>query len=111
MTQKKFTVGQEVWVTSCREHDSELRKEIVSKVGRKYVTVAGRKYDIDTHEEVRDVGEEGYLYLSESAYFDEIELSDNKDAIHFYFNPWSSHQMTLEQSRAILAILKGDADK
>lgn len=107
MTQGKFTEGQEVWIKGGGKYDTDLVKGIVSKVGRKYVTVGGRKYDIHTHQEVKDVGQEGYLYLSKQEYEDELELEKNKSEITSHFSRWSKKEVTLEQTRDILAILKG----
>ena len=106
MTQNKFAVGQEVWIMPGYEHGS-LYKSTVSKVGRKYVTVNGLQFHLDTLQEKRDVGAEGYLYLSEQAYADEQELKSNKSEIRSYFDMWANREISLEQTRAILQLLKG----
>lgn len=108
MKEKKFTVGQEVWVMGGSKYDTELKKRAVTKVGRKYVTLSsGKKYDVESHQEVRESGENGYLYLSEQEYEDEQELAKNKTEIASYLSFFTAKAMTVEQSRAILAILEG----
>lgn len=111
MTQAKFTEGQEIWIKGGGKYDTELVKATVSKVGRKYVTVGRRKYDIHTHQEIKDVGEEGYLYLSKQEYEDKLELAKNKNEIISSFSKWSKKEITLEQTREILLILKGAEEK
>lgn len=110
MTQAKFEQGQEVWVLGGYK-GAELRETTVDKVGRKYVTAGGRRYDIVSHQEVKDVGAEGYVYLSEQDYYDEVELKKNKGDIRSYFDIWSNRNISLEQTRQILAILKGGSSQ
>lgn len=111
MTQAKFTEGQAVWIKGGGKYDTELVKRTVSSVGRKYVTVGRRKYDVHTRREVKDVGEEGYLYLSKQEYEDELELEENKSQITSCFSRYSKKEITLEQTREILLILKGAEEK
>ena len=106
MTAKLFSIGQKVWTIGTYRNASLLQGTVV-KVGRKYVTTdRSTQYHLDTLVEKVDYGEEGRLYLTEQDYHDEIELRHNKSVIRSCLDRWSKQEITLDQSREILRILK-----
>lgn len=100
-----FSIDQEVWYI-LGHRDAELTKGIVTKVGRQYVSIGKKKFDIETLEEKVEYGENGRLYLSEQEYHDEIQLQKNLLKIEsILFPKYRKPDVNLEQSIKILELL------
>jgi hypothetical protein len=101
-------VGQEVYYYCCYKKD--LVKTKITKVGHKYIYVSlpnGWEYKFDkvTRMEVVDWGGGLKLYFDPQEYADDKEL--NKNIMRIYHELGSSDtDLTLDQSRRILAILE-----
>lgn len=120
MTLKDFTIGQTVYMTTSdryRRGDGrdDLNEATVTKVGRKYVTVKSgawecrffpfRETDNCLTEKV-ECGTPQKLYATREAYEAQRELESRRDWLRKAAD-WSTvNKYTLEQLRAVKAILE-----
>lgn len=101
-------IGQKVWIENT-ERDTyrkgKVRKSEIRKIGRKYIYTYNARFYIDTLR--GDAGEytsNSRLWLSEQDFNNNQELEKNFRLLRRKFDSYTPN-ITLDQSRAILAIL------
>ena len=99
MTEKKFTVGQQVWVT--RSYSKPSVSEVV-KVGRKYVTV-GTGYSSDIYDMSDGRGRTGYDRIFT---VDEWEERTRIDEIHAELRGYDIRPSQTSRFRLPLKVLE-----
>lgn len=110
---KKFYIGQRIWFlkNSIRRSEMQYRfhVEIVEKIGTKYVTAeSGNTVSLeDMVWESNTYGVQGYLFFSEQELLDYEESKRNMGDIRLLVSYEKTY--TLEQTKQVLAILKGEA--
>ena len=70
MNNKKFHVGQTVWIKPCEyDRNQNILETTITKVGRKYIYIKrhNRKFQVDTLQEVVRYGTGGKIYESMDA--------------------------------------------
>lgn len=124
-SKKKYAVGDKVFVVEYSRYKKEtsFSEGTVTKVGRKYftftVTITGHGNPWEksimaslNRKVVTERNDESvYVYSSREEYELELELSDACTKIRKYFqnNQWNlARELSLDQARQILAILKLD---
>lgn len=107
MVNKKrdFHKGQKIWYFI--DYLNELKEGEITTVGRKYLTVNERyQFHIDTLKEKEYSGDAGVLYLRKEDYELEQELKSNIRTLRNVFSIHRINDLTLEQTRDILKVLK-----
>ena len=106
-------VGQTVWVVSKghRNRDPEtINERIVASVGRKYFTLqgnhVGRKYRLDTLQEVSEFGSPSRVYTSLTEIFDKQERESLEGEIRSAFRCYGKTKFTLQQLRDVALTLE-----
>lgn len=110
-----ITVGQKVWIVAERHPAKKLEiyEGEVIKLGRKYVYIKSErhveyKFNLNTKVESTPSNYRAKLYLSKQAYEDDLEYHDNINELRKLFGRFVKPDVSLDQSRKILAILNED---
>jgi len=104
-------VGQTLWLVLSSYYKGNARepKEVViSKVGRKYFELEGRrleKYNIDNLREEIDSSYKNQCYLSFQEILDKKEIQKLTDEIRKFLQPYGELDLSLDQLRRISAII------
>ena len=119
---KDFKVGDTVYIVGCeRAKDKPVQEEIVSKVGRKYVSVGSGygedKYEVsECHEDAnylvehKDWGTRKQLYKSMEDIATEREIGQIRRWLFGTYSGAQNHRFTIGQLRAVRDILSPNGE-